>query len=234
VHFVYDRAERAPIEQGPEGRVLLNLFNFQRSAMQRMILQGRKLRHGTKAEKLAALSALGQMIVAGLVADEIIKRLLGRDSASYSPLSYFKYEIGGLEIGATNDLTGVLADTIDALQGDRDAQAKLTVAVPRLARLQIPFLDWTLRMVETGTDQDYIDRKFFRWLRSQVDEKYEPKWEFYEADRSIVEAVQHLLFNAHKPRVKVETVPATGTRLMRPKRPTREKRTLRPKRAPSP
>ena len=219
-HFLYERAQRAPIEMGLTGRTVGSLLVFGRSVAQRMIIQANTLRAGSKAtadQKIRAIKIIFGMIIFGLLAGEIYKDTTGKgtpvwkgedpaEMASnllqrnpYNPMNILQWTPGGLAIGVTQDMANVCRLLFNAAQGDEYSMSELTTELPALGDSVIPFYGVTMNILETATGTKYIDRKAMREMRDKFDEDYEPNDEYYLQKRGIIGQIQHALFGGEEP-----------------------------------
>jgi len=219
-HFLYERAQRAPVEMGLTGRTVGSLLVFGRSVGQRMFNQVNTMSAGSKAtssQKLRASKILFGMIVFGLIAGELYKDITGKgtpiwkgetpgerakfllENNPYNPLNVLTWTPGGLAIGVVQDIGNVTRLLFQAAQGSTFAMSELTIALPRLGDVIVPFYGTLMNILESATDTQYIDRKALRDLRAKFDKDYMPNEEFYIKERGIIGQIQHALFSGDQP-----------------------------------
>jgi len=201
-HWLYERSQRAPVEMGPVGRIFGNLLTFPRSYVQRIALQGRKLRPSsgaTWAEKRYALKTIIGMIVMGFLVGEAYNRITGKPTNPGDPRYILSWPPGGLAVASVGELSDTVYDLFMAAYGDRDALARFTTDLPAVSRIYIPFYVWAIRALETATDKRYIDRYALRQLRSIIDKEYEPRHEYYKMERDLITKLQHAFFGGEAP-----------------------------------
>lgn len=210
VHWLYERSQRAPVEMGSVGRIFSNLLTFPRSYYQKLIFQGRKLRPGsmaTSAEKRYAFKTIIGMIVMGILVGEGYNRITGKKFNPGHPLYILTWTPGGLALAVAVDLSNTVYDLVMAAYGDKDALARFTTSLPKVARILIPFYNWTINSIETATDKRYIDRYALRLLRAKIDEEYEPRHEYYQMERDLKTKLQHAFFAGEAPEKEKEEEP---------------------------
>lgn len=207
-HFMYERSLRSPASMGPLGRVMMNLATFPRSYAQRIILQMRRLKPGSRAtgsEKRYGLKTTMGIIVAGILIGEVFARVTGRKRNPYDPLTILSWTPGGLSIGATQEITGCVWDIAGALAGDKDALNRATTAIPRVSDLVLPFYGIIIESCEAATDMKNIDRYALRKLREKLDEEYKTRGGAYRVKRDFFEKLQHAIFGGEVDETKEKT-----------------------------
>ena len=99
-------------------------------------------------------------------------------------------------LGIASDVSEVIALTIRALAGDKDAAYALTTLLPRMADNFIPFYDWTFRGIEAVTDTKNIDRAALRQILEVIDKEYKSRKGAYTMKRNFVQALQYFFAGA--------------------------------------
>jgi len=199
-HFLYDRAQRAPLEMGSTGRILASLLTFTRSWAQRLYIQlNTGLKSGSKvsgASRARAWKNVIGIIVVGLIAGEIYKKITGKEKNPYDPRNILSWTPGGLPIGLAGDIALALTHLAQALTGDKEAQSRLTTEIPALGDDFIPFYSQIIGIAESLSDTQFIDRKFLRDIRAKFDKDYQPNESYYKKERGIIQKIQHALFGS--------------------------------------
>ena len=195
VHFLYDRAQRAPAEMGATGKVLGNIFVFQRSWAERFLNQGNKLVDPkvSAREKFLALRIVVGLLVCGVLAGEAYRKITGKKMNPYNPLNILTYGPGGLMLGITESISNVMYLITQAVQGDEWSMGKLPVALAGVADLTLPFYKNLCQALEAVTDLKNIDVWAVRKIREMVDEEYEIRGGTHEVERTLLEKLQHAL-----------------------------------------
>ncbi|KKN70399.1 hypothetical protein LCGC14_0430940 [marine sediment metagenome] len=195
VHFLYDRAQRAPAEQGATGKTLGNILVFTRSWGERIILQGSKLRDPNIPirEKILAAQIIVGIIVAGFLMGEAYKEITGKSHNPYNPLNILTWTPGGLIIGVTEDLSNVMYLITQAIQGDRTALGQLPSIITGAADITIPFYKNLVQALDAITDMKDVDVFALRKIREMIDDEYEMRGGTHEVDRNLVEQLQKAL-----------------------------------------
>jgi len=212
VHFLYDRAQRAPFEMGGMGRVFGSLLIFPRSLMQRVLKQFKVLdpvSYAPLAKKKRALKILLAMLMGSMAANYAFKKATGRKMAPYNPLNILAWSPGGLAIGSVTSITEVIGNLYFAMNGSKSALSELPTSIEKAGDTMIPFYKLIMSSLEAALDQKYIDRLKYRELRSIIEKKlyemgyldkaYEPNKEFYEAERDWEWKIKHAIFNTEPP-----------------------------------
>ena len=206
-HFNYTRYLRSTIEMGEVGRVFGSLVAFPRSVAERYSDFFSRLRPSRKLSGVArrrAVHSLLAMVIGSAVASVMLSAITGKKRDAYNPLLVLQWQVGGLAIGSAQELNELyrhlsnLAFTEEESQKDY-AMKELAILIPRLGDMFIPFYAPTMNAIEALYDERYIDRKTLRQLRAMFDESYKPNLEFYEKERTTIEAWQHGLFGTRTP-----------------------------------
>lgn len=195
VHFLYDRAQRAPAEMGAAGKTLGNILVFNRSWGERLLLQANKLADpkASMREKIHALKIIIGIIVAGLIAGEAYKRVTGKTHNPYNPLNILTWTPGGLAMGVVEDISNTIYWMTEAVQGDRNALGKLPSLISGCATLCLPFYRNFILAVDTITDMKNVDVWAMRKIREMIDDEYEVRGGTHEVERTLLEKFQHAL-----------------------------------------
>jgi hypothetical protein len=198
IHFLYERAQRSPIEMGPMGRTMGNLMLFPRAYFEMLTKNAGKVIDKSEPvhARLRGLKVIFSVIVGGLATGWIYKKATGRRQNPYDPLTLLAYEPGGLAL-STIQITGkVYTNMIMAATGDKRALAELTTVIPDAADMLIPFYNYALRGLEATTDMKNIDKFALRKLRSLIDKEYEARGGAYQLERNTLEKWQYFLAGA--------------------------------------
>ena len=195
VHFLYDRAQRAPAEQGATGKTLGNILVFSRSWAERMLLQGNKINDPkvSAREKILAMRIIVGIVVAGMLAGMLYKRLTGKRGNPYNPLNILTWTPGGLIIGVTEDISNVIYLMIEAAQGNEYALSQLPSAISNTLDLTLPFYKNLVQTLDSLTGMANIDVIAMRKIRAMLDESYKVAGGSGKIDRTLLEALQHAL-----------------------------------------
>jgi len=198
VHFLYDRAQRAPAEMGATGKTLGNILVFNRSWGERFILQGRKLDPKTKAtikERLKAVQVIVGVVVAGLLAGEVYKKITGKEHNPYNPLNIITWTPGGLALGVTEDISNTIYLITQAVQGDKSAFGSLPGVIAGVATLTLPFYKNAVQALDAVTDMKNVDVYALRKIREMIDDEYEVRGGTHEVERTLLEKLQRAIFS---------------------------------------
>ena len=196
-HFRYRRFQRAPIEMGTSGRVVGSLMTFPRGVGQKLYRHYEKAKPGSSApahERTRALKSLVMAILGTTIAGEVYKRTTGKKYNSYNLLNVLSYGPGGLAFGALEAVADIYGDITSILLGDEFSRDELIKDMARGGDMFLPLYGQVLNVLETLTDQKYIDRKMLRKVREIIDPKYEVQEDYYKADRTTIGMIQHAIF----------------------------------------
>jgi len=207
VHFLYERSERSPSEQGSElTRVLSNLLTFRKGYVQRVVLDVRKLRSGEKEiESLAggrkqAIKSLSGLMIMGSVASWMYMALTGDDREPYRPDQIIgDFSLGGLATGMQEQVGDLTRDMMSAATGDNQALGRVINGISRAGDSFIPFYDEVIHVIEGITDYKAIDKAVLRQIRSKLDDRYKAKpMGYYKQGRTALERAQHIVFGTER------------------------------------
>ena len=213
VHFLYERVQRSPAEQGNElSRLLSNLLTFRKGYAQRLVLDVRKLAPSQKeieAEieggrgRIVKRSIVGMMITSAF-ASYLYQQLTGDDRAPYAPHQILgDLSLGGLATGAQEQVGDFTRNAILAVTGDKEALARTVNNITRAADMFIPFYDEVINALEGMSGYQNIDKAMLRQLRSALDDRYKAKpMGFYKKERDAIETGQHIIFGTDKEQKK--------------------------------
>ena len=204
-HFRYLRFQRSIFEMGTGGRLVGSLVAFPRGYAQNLFLAAERLasKTTTAAEKRRAMKVLVAAILGSLIFGEMYSRATGKKRNPYHPLNVLLWNPGGLALGAPM----AIYDTISTVQRvimsqteeERDrAVNQLTIDVPRMGDMFIPFFLPLMNVLESALDQQYIDRKTLREVREIFDESYTLNEEFYKKERGLLGKFQHAIFGGEE------------------------------------
>ncbi|MBA7542183.1 hypothetical protein ES705_34502 [subsurface metagenome] len=198
VHFIYQRAQRAPAEMGRVGRIWGNLILWARAYWEKLFYHTGKVigKDIPFKERWRGLGVLSNVIIGGLLVGAAYMRVTGRRTAPYHPLNLLAYTPGGLQVGVVEAVGEVYANIVLAVKGDRRALAALATDLPHAADMFIPFYDYALRAVEASTDTKNIDIKALRKIRMLLDKEYELRGGAYVVKRNAWERWQYFLAGA--------------------------------------
>jgi len=206
VHFVYDRSQRAPAEQGTVGRLIGNLLTFPRSVAQRyarMMLRVFRL-SSRPSERYDALKKIINLTVGMYLTGEIYRLVTGAWKNPYDPIEVvFGWTPGGLQLGMATESAALVRDIIIATyawgRGDEDGRKKAlsraTNGLTRCARTMIPFYRIVLGMIEAATNTKDWDKLGIRKMRAVVEKRYRVPRELYEADREFLDRAMHFFLS---------------------------------------
>jgi len=203
-HFNYVRYLRSVMEMGEIGRIIGSLVAFPRSVAERYIdiFSRTKRLHG--ADRKRAIHSLIAMVVGSIIASALLKQLTGKERDAYNPLLVLQWQVGGLAIGATQDIMELYRLITNLSFAQDEGQKKyyldeIITLVPQLGDSFIPFYAVTMNVLEAATNERYLDRKTLRQLREVFDENYELNEEYYKIERDMLERFQHGLFGTNTP-----------------------------------
>lgn len=198
VHFLYDRAQRAPAEQGATGKTLGNILVFSRSWGERIVLQTQKLGDPKIpiGEKFTALRIVIGIIIAGLLAGEAYKRITGKEHNPYNPLNIISWTPGGLIVGVSEDISSTIYWITEAVQGNDYALGQLPGLISGCADLCLPFYKNIVQILDAALDKKDIDVEAMRKVRALIDDEYELRGGAHDVERTLLEAIQHALLAA--------------------------------------
>jgi hypothetical protein len=197
VHFLYDRAQRAPAEQGSSGKTLGNILVFGRSWGERFVLQGSKIKSGsgaTTAERVAAAQVISGMLIAGFLANATYKFMTGKDQDPYNPLNIFTWAPGGLALGAVTDMSEAIYDMLAAATGNKEALSRLPSKISQTLDVALPLYKIAIQAIEAGFGRKNLDIQAFRSVLAMIDEEYEVRGGAHVVDRNGWEAFQKIAF----------------------------------------
>jgi len=204
IHFNYVRYLRSTMEMGEMGRIIGSLVAFPRSVAERYIdiFSRTKRLHG--ADRKRAIHSLIAMVVGSVIASEMLRQITGKERDAYNPLLILQWQVGGLAIGATQNLMELYRLLTNLTFAEDEGQKKyyfdeLALLIPSLGDSFIPFYAVTMNLLESLTDSKYLDRKWLRQIREVIDANYELNEEFYQVERDWLERVQHGLFGSNTP-----------------------------------
>ncbi len=206
-HFNYIRFLRSSVEMGEVGRVLGSLVAFPRSIAEKYVDLFSKLRPSrglTGSDRKRAIHSLLALVIGSVIASAMLNALTGKKRDAYNPLLVLQWQIGGLAVGATENLTEVYRQLSNLAfakeeEGKDYALKELAILIPGLGDSFIPFYGSTMNFIESLADSRYIDREAARKVRAMFDESYKPSEEFYNIERTLLEKIQHALFGTNTP-----------------------------------
>lgn len=211
VHFLYERAQRSPAEQGDPLRIVLsNLLTFKKGYIQRQVLDAKKLfpsemKIGSDIHsgRRSLRSIIGSIVLAAFVGS-LYQKLTGDRRNPYRIDEIIKgLGIGGLATGTQDQINEFTRDLMSAAKGDRQALDRALVGLTRIGDTFVPFYDEIINILETYSDTYNLDKAVLRQIRGEFDRKYKPKKiKDYELRRSFSEKAQHALFGTDKARAK--------------------------------
>ena len=206
-HFNYIRYLRSSVEMGELGRVIGSLVAFPRSVAERYVdvfsrLSPRKGLTGDTRKR--AIHSLLALVIGSGIASASLAAITGKKRDAYNPFLILQWQVGGLAIGATENLTELYRHltNLTFAKEERDKQyamEQLAILIPSLGDSFIPFYAPTMNILESLTDSRYLDRQTLRKLRAMFDEHYKPNEEFYKIERTLLEKIQHGLFGTRTP-----------------------------------
>ena len=196
VHFLYDRAERSPAEMGAAGKTLGNILVFQRSWGERLLLQAAKLKdpNATRQEKQYAAQIIIGVIVVGMLVGMLYQRITGKHKNPYNVINVILWGPGGLALGVTEEMSSALYSILGTLSSDEPSLDKVISGLSSLTRVSeliVPFYRNLMLAIESITDLKNVDTIAWKKLRDWFDENYELDIDDYEAQRDLIERLQH-------------------------------------------
>ena len=203
-HFNYVRYLRSVMEMGESGRIIGSLVAFPRSVAEKYADIFSRTKRLKGADRRRAIHSLMALVIGSVIASAMLKQLTGKDRDAYNPLLILQWQVGGLAIGATQNLMELYRLVTNLSFAQDEGQRKyyfdeIILLVPQLGDSFIPFYAPTMNMLESLTDSRYLDRKWLRQLREVFDKNYEMNEEYYEIERDWLEKVQHGLFGTRTP-----------------------------------
>lgn len=209
VHFLYERIQRSPAEQGNElSRILSNLLTFRKGYAQRLILDVRKLAKSQKDIENEIEGGRGRtfgrsiigMFVLSAIASYVYQQVTGDDREPYGPHQILgDLSLGGLATGAQQQVGDFTRNAILAVTGDKDALSKTVTNITRSADMFIPFYDEVINAVEGMTGYQNVDKAVLRQMREAIDNRINSKpLGFYKKERNLIESGQHVIFGTDK------------------------------------
>jgi len=144
------------------------------------------------------------MVVGSLIASVMLKQLTGKERDAYNALLILQWQVGGLAIGATQELMEFYRLLTNLTFAEDESEKKyygdeIVLIIPRLGDSFIPFYSVTMNLLESVTDSRYLDREYLRKLREVFDKNYEMNEEYYKIERDLLEKIQHGLFGTNTP-----------------------------------
>jgi hypothetical protein len=203
-HFNYVRYLRSVMEMGETGRIIGSLVAFPRSVAEKYIDIFSRIKRLGGADRKRAIHALIAMIVGSAIASAMLRQITGKERDAYNPLLIFQWQVGGLAIGATQNIMELYRFITNLTFAQDEGEKKyyfdeLILLIPQLGDSFIPFYAVTMNLLESLTDSRYLDREYLRKLREVFDENYQMNEEYYRVERDLLEKIQHGLFGANTP-----------------------------------
>jgi len=207
VHFLYERAERSPSEQGNElSRVASNLLTFRKGYVQRAVLDARKLRSGEKmiekpvGGRKQAVKSITGMTVMGAIASWFYMQFTGDKRMPYAPhMIIGDLSLGGLATGMQEQIGDFTGDVMRAVTGDKVALGRAINGITRAGDSFVPFYNEVIFAIEGLTDYRDIDKATLRQIRSAIDSRYKAKpMGYYKKKRDAIESAQHIIFGTEQ------------------------------------
>ena len=197
-HWQYERSQRSPAEQGGEmGEFFGNLMNFGRSYGEKITRHANKMIRGKDySEQWRAAKVLISVIVGGMIAGSIYKKITGKKRNPYDPLQILSWQTGGLAEGVVDQVNDTYGSMIQAVSGDERALGRFLNSIPQSANMFIPFYDQALRAIEAMTDTKNIDFKAVRHIREAISNEYKVRGGAYKVKRDTVEKLQYIFGGA--------------------------------------
>ena len=198
VHFRYERAERAPAEMSPVGRVIGNLITFSRSYWEHTVIAAGKIfdsSAGFKA-RVRAMKVFLALTVGAWFAGRVYMGVTGRKRNPYSPFRLFGFRPGGLAVGVLETAGDVYNDMLDAASGDERAINALPTSITRAADMFIPYYDMVVSGIEAQVGLKNIDRAALQEIRALIDSEYERRGGVDKVYRTALEKWQRTLAGA--------------------------------------
>jgi len=198
VHFIYERAQRAPAEMGRMGRIMGNLMLFPRAYWEKLAQHSKKMtdKRAPFREQVRAFKVIASVLIGGALVSVAYKKITGRRKSPYDPFELLAYTPGGLAIQTIGAVSDVFTNIVLASKGDEKAMADLTTAIPNALDMFVPFYNYALRGIEATTDTKNIDRLALRKLRMLIDKEYQVRGGAYKLERNAMEKWQYFLSGA--------------------------------------
>lgn len=198
VHFIYERAQRAPAEMGRMGRVFGNLMLFPRAYWEKLAQHSKKMtdKKAPFREQVRAFKVIASVLIGGALVSVAYQKVTGRRKPPYDPFELLAYQPGGLAVQTINAVSDVFTNLVLASKGDERALAALTTAIPNALDMFVPFYNYALRGIEATTDTKNIDRLALRKLRMLIDKEYQVRGGAYKLERKAMEKWQYFLGGA--------------------------------------
>lgn len=198
VHFRYERAERAPAEMSPVGKVVGNLITFSRSYWEHTIIAAGKIFDSSVglAAQARALKVFLALTVGAWFTGRVYMGVTGRRRNPYSPFRLLGFRPGGLAIGVLETAGDVYNNMLDAVSGDERALNALPTSIVRAADMFIPYYDMVVSGIEAQVDLKNIDRVALQEIRGLIDSEYERRGGADRVYRTAIEKWQRTLAGA--------------------------------------
>ena len=207
VHFLYERAERSPAEQGAEfERVLSNLLTFRKGYLQRLILDAKKLSKSERSvgkkiggTRRSIRSIIGAVVGATFVG--MLYQLLTGDKRNPYRADKILSDIslGGLATGMQEDIGQFTRHLVEAAEGNKASLGFVINEITTTSDNFLPFYDEIIDAVEGISGYGNIDRAVLRQVRSALDNRYKAKkLGTYKRDRGVAGGIQHAVFGTEK------------------------------------
>ena len=202
--YLYDRATAAGIHRGG-GKAFASLLTFPRSTVQMYAQQIARVvsPNSTVTERLASAKNVLLLWLVGDLLSSFLMVLSGRRRKEYSIVNTITWSFGGLGVGIASDLFDFLNDIITASGGTQEDKDRVWARLPseaaRLGDVLIGFYEVLTDTMEALVDEEEgIDIRFIRKIRSWFDDKYTPE-EVEKAERTVLEMVQKILMSQEAP-----------------------------------
>lgn len=224
VHYLYERFQRSPAEQGTElARVVSNLLTFRKGYVQRAVLDIRKLRKSEKeieapiGGRKEAIKSISGTLIMGAIASWFYTKLTGDERMPYAPLKIITdLSLGGLATGMQEQIGDFTADTMSAITGDKAALGRAINGITRAGDSFIPFYNEAMYVIEGFSDYKDVDKAVLRQLRSAMDDRYKAKpMGYYKKQRDLIEAGQHIVFGTDKEKEKAVSTKMKSLKTLR-------------------
>ena len=167
---------------GATGRTLFNLIVFPRGYLQRITLGFQQAfteeSVWTSPKTRDAFKQVILLIVVGEIVSQWLILVAGRRRKAYSIFEIIQWELGGLALGAVQDLQKIVSDLVIILSPGGDPE-DVAAALDRLpgdltagAQVMVPFYRHLIDALDTIFDTKNIDVHTVKRLRAILDENY--------------------------------------------------------------
>lgn len=213
IHWMYDRAQRSPNEQGTKGRMFGAMLTFPKSVLLTTVRGLKNIkRYGfTKTGMKALWATLYSVWIGAEIANQIYGHASGdKKSKPYLFMRIFKHSPGGILLGAAKDTIGnVLSSVFDFAYAETEkdkwaAYNKINQAITSAGDSMIPLWKMVIAGVESyfgGMNMDLMPMKEIRQL---LDKDYKYDTDRHKIERKWYEAIQHFFMTTRPAAFRID------------------------------